>query len=135
MRYLIDTNVISELPKRKPNAAVIEWLKATNQSQLYLSCITIGEIQTGVFKLAKRDEVAGRSLQIWLNSLTSDYQEQIISIDLETCEKWACLMAIDSTNAIDSMIAAQASQLSMTLVTRNTKHFEMFGISLFNPFT
>lgn len=135
MKYLLDTNIISELRKKSPNSAVIKWLSNVHFSQLYLSCITIGEIKTGILKLAKNDKEASLGLEKWMSSLMIDYAQQIINIDMNTCEDWAELMSIDSTNAIDSLIAAQAKQANMILVTRNIKHYNMFNIKLLNPFT
>jgi predicted nucleic acid-binding protein len=134
MRYLLDTNIISELRKKNPNEGVIKWITETHPSQLYVSCISIGELRAGALKKLKQDKVAGEGLLKWVLNLTREYAEQILTIDLETCEEWADLLVIDSTNAIDGIIAAQAKEENMTLVTRNVKHFEMFGIRLLNPF-
>ncbi len=134
MKYLLDTNVISELRKKAPNSKVIKWFCNIHSSQLYLSCLTIGEIKVGILKIGKKDQQASLGLMKWLNSLTIDYAEQIIGINLEICEEWAELMSIDSTNAIDSLIAAQAKQGNMTLVTRNVKHYHMFDLKILNPF-
>lgn len=134
MKYLIDTNVISELYKKKPDIRVIDWFKNAPSEDLYISCITVGELKSGALKKSKKDQVAGESLFTWIDDLVNNYSEQIIEIDLKTCDKWAELLNIDSTNAIDSLIAAQAMQENMTLVTRNIKHFKMFDIELCNPF-
>ncbi len=134
MKYLLDTNIISELRKQNPNKQVIDWLANIHPNQLYLSCLTIGEIKVGILKLAKKDKKASLSLMKWLNSLIIDYAKQIVGINLETCEVWAELISIDSSNAIDSLIAAQAKQENMVMVTRNIKHYSMFGIELLNPF-
>jgi toxin FitB len=134
MKYLLDTNVVSELRKKVPSNNVIDWFASIHPSQLYLSCLTVGEIKVGILKLAKKDKEASLKLMKWLNSLTADYAKQIIGIDLETSEEWAELMSIDSSNAIDSLIAAQAKQGNMILVTRNIRHYSMFDIRLLDPF-
>jgi len=134
MRYLLDTNIISELRKKQPDKEVIKWFKEINPSQLFVSCITIGEIKIGALKKFKKDKVAGDALLKWVENITKEYVEQVLVVDLETCEEWANLLLIDSTNSIDSLIAAQAIQSNMTLVTRNTKHFDMFSVKLLNPF-
>lgn len=118
MQYLLDTNVISEIRKKQPNFAVIKWFSSIDSMQLYLSCITIGEIKKGIIKLSKTDKETSLGIEKWLNKLVTDYAEQIININLDICEEWAVLMNIDSTNAIDSLLAAQAKQLNMVLVTR-----------------
>lgn len=70
----------------------------------------------------------------WVQNLIINYTDHIIKIDCTTCQEWAGLLAIDGTNAIDAFIASQALQMNMTLVTRNTKHFRLFGVQLLNPF-
>lgn len=113
---------------------MIKWFLNIHPNELYLSCITIGEIKMGVLKLGKKDKSASLILKKWLDGLTIDYAEKILEINQETCEEWAELMSINSTNAIDSLIAAQAKQGNMILVTRNTKHYDVFDIKIVNPF-
>ena len=134
MRYLLDTNIISELRKKSPDNAVVEWFEKTDPDNLYLSCITIGEVRHGALKKAKTDKQGGQALLKWVDDLINDYEEQIIDIDLDICEEWGNLLTIDNSNAIDSLLAAQALSMNLTLVTRNTKHFKMFKIKLLNPF-
>lgn len=134
MKYLLDTNIVSELRRKKPNDNLVQWFEEIDTDNLYLSCITIGELKSGALKKAKTDQATGKLLFQWINSLVTDYEDQILNIDLETCEIWAHMLNIDSTNAIDSLLAAQSSQSNMTLVTRNVRHFHMFEIKLYNPF-
>jgi toxin FitB len=134
MKYLLDTNIVSELRKKLPDAKVVKWMEDISSDQAYLSCITIGELKVGALKKAKKDPVAGESLFKWIAELIKSYEEQIVLIDLETCEKWAEFLSIDSTNAIDSLLLAQAVTKNMVLVTRNTKHFKMFSAKCLNPF-
>lgn len=134
MKYLIDTNVLSEVYKKQPDENVTKWLKEVNQDAVYLSCITIGELRAGAIKKNKNDKVAGKALFQWIESLENDYDDQIVNIDLSMCEIWSELLSIDNTNAIDSLIAAQAIRNNMTLVTRNIKHFKMYKMKLLNPF-
>lgn len=134
MRYLLDTNVLSELRKKHPNHEVLKWISENKSKELCVSCLTIGEIRHGVLKKSKQDKVAGASLLKWLESLLEEYNDRILGIDLEVCEEWARLLAIDSTNGIDSLIAAQAIATNCTMVTRNIKYFTKFGVKLLNPF-
>lgn len=134
MKYLLDTNIISELKKKTPDQNVVNWFEGIDTDELYLSCITIGELKSGALKKSKTDIKTGKLLIKWIDDLMADYEEQILNIDLETCEIWGELLNIDSTNAIDGLIAAQCLQSNMVLVTRNIKHFNMFDIKLFNPF-
>lgn len=134
MKYLIDTNVISELYRKKANDSVINWFNNIDTDNLYISCITIAELRSGALKKTKKDKVAGDAINKWINKLCNDYQEQIIIINQDTCEIWAKLLCIDNTNAIDSLIASQAIEHGMYLVTRNIKHFNLFDMKLINPF-
>ena len=134
MKYLLDTNIILELKKKTPDQNVVNWFEGIDTDELYLSCITIGELKSGALKKSKTDVKTGKLLIKWIDGLMSDYKEQILNIDLETCEILAQILNIDSTNAIDGLIAAQCFQSNMVLVTRNIKHFNMFDIKLFNPF-
>lgn len=134
MKYLLDTNIILELKKKTPDQNVVNWFEGIDTDELYLSCITIGELKSGALKKSKTDVKTGKLLIKWIDGLMADYKEQILNIDLETCEILAQILNIDSTNAIDGLIAAQCFQSNMVLVTRNIKHFNMFDIKLFNPF-
>ena len=134
MRYLLDTNIISELRKKVPNNGVQEWIKQVQVNQIYISCLTVGEIKTGILKLAKKDKAQARLIDKWLEELMHEYKEQILGIDLETSEEWAKLMSSDSNHIIDNLIAAQAIQNNMTVVTRNIKDYQAGSLKLLNPF-
>ena len=134
MKYLLDTNIISELRRKRPDSKVIEWFGGCNEEELYLSCLTIGELYKGGFKYSQAHPEKGASLMRWIEGIVTNYQGHILPIDETTCIIWAKLLLIDGTNAIDSLIAAQAKQHNMVLVTRNVKHFQMFDIVIQNPF-
>ncbi len=134
MKYLLDTNIISELRRKFPNERLIEWINDIDSEDLYMSVITIGELRAGALKKSKKDSTQGQLLMKWVDELSRSYQDQILEINMEDCESWGELLAIDSTNGIDALIAAQAIKNKMTVVTRNQKHFEVFDIKLINPF-
>lgn len=135
MKFILDTNIVSELVRKKPNEFVSNWvLKHQKENMLYLSCLTIGEISTGVLKLAKKDQIAAQILQKWVDQLLIEYENKIVGINLAVCMRWAYLMSIDSTNAIDGLLAAQTIENNMVLVTRNIKHFKKFNMQVINPF-
>jgi predicted nucleic acid-binding protein len=134
MKYLVDTNVICELRKKRPNLKVEEWIKEINPNNVYISCLTIGEIQEGIIRKAKYDAHEAKILTKWLELILEEYSERIIDVDTETCLKWSELLVIDKTNAVDALMAAQAIYHGMTVVTRNVKHFIQFKVKLLNPF-
>jgi predicted nucleic acid-binding protein len=134
MRYLLDTNVVSETKRKIPNQGVIDFITKVNIDDIYFSCLTIGELKAGALKKAKTDPVAGKSIMKWIEDILFASSDRIISVDLEACQKWAEFLAIDRTNAIDSLLAAQAATNDMILVTRNVKHVQIFGVNCLNPF-
>ncbi len=80
MKYLLDTNIISEIQKKKPNPQVVSWLSIIHTSQLHISCITIGEIRKGILKLAKKDKAVSLKLEKWLEGIIIDYDKRILDI-------------------------------------------------------
>jgi toxin FitB len=137
MNYLLDTNVISELIAKYPNAKVIDWLDNLDPATIYLSVITIGEIRKGIEKLppSQRRE----TLSTWLETdLLLRFQGHIVEITIEVMLTWGALVAqMESRGqripAIDSLIAASALQGGYTLVTRNEDDFQGTGVTLVNP--
>lgn len=137
MRYLLDTCVISELVSKQPHPAVISWIDQLEDERVYLSVITLGEIQKGVAKLP--DSQRKELLERWLEEeLLSRFQERILEIDLAVMLRWGKLCAqLDQAGrpmpAIDSLIAALALEHEMQLVTRNEADFQASGVELLNP--
>ena len=137
MNYILDTNVISELVKQKPNSKVVVWLESIVPDDFYLSVITLGEIKKGVEKLpaSKRKN----TLDSWFkDELLVRFHNRILPLDLPVLLTWGELTARlekmgNSLPAIDSLLAPTALQSEFTLVTRNTGDFQFSGISLFDP--
>ena len=127
MKYVLDTNIVSELRKTLPTPNVVKWMEGVPSNQIYLSCIAISDLRSGALKKAKQDKRAGPVLINWIDELISSYEELIVLIDLEICKKWAELLTIDS------LLLAQAFTNNMVLVTNNIKHFKMFGAKYLNP--
>lgn len=137
MRYLLDTNVVSEFRRLEPNPGVLDWLNRVNPETVYLSVITIGEVKKGIEKLT--DEARQRSLQGWLeNDLLARFHQRIVSLDTDVLLVWGSLAARlerDGTPmpAIDALLAASAVHGDFTLVTRNEADFARAGVKLLNP--
>lgn len=131
--YLLDTNVVSETRKLKPHGAVLAWLKATPEQSLYLSAVTLGEIQAGIEITRERDMAKAAEIEIWLEQLAQSIQ--ILPVDAAAFRCWAKLLHRRANHHLeDALIAATAMTHGLTVVTRNTKDFEAFGIMLLNPF-
>ncbi len=137
MKYLLDTCVISELISRQPNQRVVDWIDGVDPAQLYLSVVTIGEIQKGIEKLA--DSPRKVEIHEWLHQhLLMRFRSIILTLDLDTMLVWGTLtgnLARQETPlpAIDSLIAALAIRFDLTLATRNVADFHRAEIRIFNP--
>jgi hypothetical protein len=131
--YLLDTNIISELRKPKPHGAVLEWYKNIADEDLYVSAVSIGEIQTGIELTREQDKKKAESLELWLQDIANAHN--ILPMTGATFILWAKLMhTLSNTVREDAMIAATAIEKKLTVVTRNTKDFRRFKITLLNPF-
>lgn len=136
MSYLLDTNVISELRKsaRTVDPAVRSWVAAHRPSELYLSAITIMEIDIGVARVERRDPVQGQRLRTWLEDAVLDaFAGRILDFDLPSARHAARLHVPDPRPERDAMIAATAGRHGMTVVTRNGKDFRELGVAVIDP--
>ena len=135
MSYLIDTNVISELIKIKPDKKVINWFDTVPDRELYLSVLTIGEIRKGLVKV--NNDAKRETIRAWLDyELMTWFSDRILPIDQHVANKWGLLQAqVNKTlPAIDSLIAATALHSDLIIVTRNTKDFDIISLETINPF-
>ncbi len=135
MNYLIDTNVISELVKPKPDKHVIQWISCIPDTHLYLSVLSLGEIRKSIEKIlepAKKEK-----LRIWLEHALPDwFGDRFLSIDNEVANRWGRLLAQHKhpTPAIDSLLAATALHFDLALVTRHVMDFKPFqDLQIINP--
>ena len=137
MSYLIDTNVISELVRPKPDAAVLDWFANIQDDALFLSALTLGEIRKGVEKLTRSEDSQRREkLRLWLeHDLRDWFGPRILPIGPEVADHWGRLLAQVGrpVPAIDSLLAATALHHDLRLVTRNTRDFDYTGLEVINP--
>jgi predicted nucleic acid-binding protein len=133
--FLLDTNVVSELRKgSRADAGVRAWFDEHTTDQLWLSVLVIGELRRGVELLRRRDKRAGKRLNDWLATITTEYGDRIIPITTDVCERWAMLNVPDPLPVVDGLLAATALERDLVLVTRNTADVERTGVALVNPF-
>ena len=131
--YLVDTNVVSELRRPRPHGAVLAWIEAVEDAHLHLATVTLGEIQAGIELTREQDPGKARDLETWLDQVSQSFN--ILPMDGPAFRCWARLMHRQSDTLYeDAMIAAIATVHELTVVTRNTRDFQHFGVELLNPF-
>jgi predicted nucleic acid-binding protein len=131
--YLLDTNIVSELRKLHPHGAVVAWIEAAADADLYLSAVTLGEIQIGIEMTREQDALKAAEIEAWADQVAATYN--VLPMDATTFRIWAKLMHRQSDTVYeDAMIAASAIAHHLTVVTRNVRDFERFNVPLFNPF-
>lgn len=133
---LVDTNVLSELIRPRPEPGVLTWFDAQRDGDLHLSVLTVGEIKRGATRLPfgpRRDQIEG-----WLHELLTHYEERVIGFDTETALRWGdlCARAAQAGRTlpvVDAMLAATALRHNLTLATRNTADFDGLDVRLVDP--
>lgn len=131
--FLLDTNVVSELRRPRPHNAVLKWIAGVSADQLFLSAVTIGEIQAGIEITREQDLRKARELEHWLEQVVASYG--ILPMDARAFREWARLKHRNSGTVVeDAMIAATAVINRLTVATRNVRDFRNFGVALVNPF-
>jgi len=132
-RYLLDTNVVSELRKPRPHGAVVAWMKTLRLEQIFLSAVTIGELQAGVELTGKNDAAKALEIETWLTMVEASFTA--LPMDSACFREWAKLMAGKSQALVeDAMIAATARVHGLHVATRNERDFRQFQVGAFNPF-
>jgi predicted nucleic acid-binding protein len=133
IRYLLDTNVVSEFRKRKPHGAVLAWMSTLRPEQIFLSAVTIGELQAGAELTRKNDPAKAAEIESWL--MVTEGAFPVIPMDSACFREWARLKTGKPSELIeDAMIAATARVHGMQVATRNEKDFRRLGVSALNPF-
>jgi predicted nucleic acid-binding protein len=132
-RYLLDTNVVSEIRKMRPHGAVVAWLRSLHRGQVCVSAVTLGELQAGIEMTRAQDAAKARSLTEWLDEVAQSHE--ILPMDGLCFREWARLKHRQSDTIFpDAMIAATARVRGLTVATRNERDFKAFNVPLLNPF-
>ena len=136
MTYLLDTNVLSETRTRQPAAGVAEWIAATPPDRMYISVLTLGEIEQGIARIQGRgDQAQAAALERWLTDIQAGFEGRVLPVSLPVATTWGRQQHAQPFPVIDALIAATARVHGLTMVTRNVKDFEPAGIPVLNPFT
>ena len=135
--FVLDTNVVSELRKAntgKANANVVAWANSVLPASLFLSAISILELEMGILLIERRDQEQGKMLRNWLeNQVLPTFEERILAVDTAVARQCARLHVPDPCSERDALIAATALVHGMTVVTRNVDDFKPTGIAILNP--
>jgi predicted nucleic acid-binding protein len=132
--YLVDTVVLSELRKPQRDAGLASWVGRQRTADLFVSVITIGEIERGIARQRATDADFAAVLAGWLDRVLALYGERILPFDLQAARRWGQLSAALGNDSADLMISATALEHGLTVVTRNVSDFEPTGVATLNPF-
>lgn len=134
MTFLLDTNVVSALRRRERDPALARWVETQRTADLYLSVVTVGEIERGIARQLRRDAAFARALALWLDRLLDWYGDRVLPVDIPTARRWGRLSADLGHPGADLLIAATALEHGLTVVTRNVRHFEPTGVPVIGTF-
>ncbi len=134
MSYLIDTMVLSELRKKERSSSVTEWFQTCRGVDIFLSVVTIGEIERGIQQQQRINPDFAFELTKWLDGILLHYEDRILPVSVNISRRWGQLSARLGNSGADVLIAATALEHGLTIVTRNEKHFKPTGVLIVNPF-
>ena len=135
MSYLVDTNVVSELRKRRrANQSVVAWFEEREPEELYLSVLVIGELRRGAARIRRRDPTAADSLDRWVTQIGERFGNRVLAVDQAVAERWGEITAQPTVPDVDGLIAATALVHDLVVVTRNVRHIAPTGARCVDPF-
>lgn len=134
--YLLDTVVLSELrkPPRQRNRNLVRWIGEVPSQDLFVSVLTIGEIERGVEQQRRLNPEFAERIAFWLELILRTYERRILAIDFAVARRWGRLSSQIGNKGVDLAISATALEHGLTVATRNVSDFERTGVSVFNPF-
>ena len=132
--FLMDTNVVSALRRPDRHPAPTSWLQVQRASDVYLSVVTLGEIERGIARQTLPNPEFARDLAQWFERILAWFAERVLPVDVATARRWGRLSASAGNRDVDLLIAATALEHGLTVVTRNVRHFEPTGVRVLNPF-
>ena len=135
--FLLDTNVVSEVRKgERSDPNVSGWYDGADESELFISSLTIGEIRKGTELARQRGDInQAETLEAWLQTVVEEFSGRILSVDTDVADTWGRMSALRPTPVIDGLLAATAKVHEMTLVTRNVSDVEGLGVQVLDPFS
>ncbi len=131
--FLINTDVLSALRRRERYPQVAQWMSKQRAADLYLSVVSIGEIERGVVRQQRSNPDFARTLALWLDSVITLYGEHILGVNLAVARRWGQLSAKVGNDSADLLVAATALEHGLSVVTRNVRHFQPTGVGVIDP--
>lgn len=135
MTYLLDTNVVSEIGKSRPDPRVRAWFADASDESLHLSVLVLGEIRRGVERLRTRDPGQASALDGWLMTVEDQFSERTFHVDAPIAHAWGRINAADPVPGVDGLLAATALVHGLVVVTRDTDPFERAGVPFIDPWS
>lgn len=136
MKFLVDTNVLSEVRKgSRCNPGVAEWFRSPSEESIYISVLTIGEVRRGIESVRRRDVVSAAALETWLQRVLTGHADRILPVEQMVAEAWGRMNVPDPVPVIDGLLAATAKVHGLTVATRKVKDMSTCGIPLLDPFS
>jgi predicted nucleic acid-binding protein len=132
--YLLDTMVLSESMKRRPEPRVTQWLRKVPPADAFISVVSIGEIERGIARARRQSQTFADQLMTWLGQILSAYDARILVVDVAVARRWGRLCDALGNAGTDLLIAAIALEHGLTVVTRNRRHFEPTEVAVFDPY-
>jgi toxin FitB len=133
--FLLDTNVVSELRRRRPNTHLVAWHRRQAEADVFLSTLVVGEIRQGIERVRSRDPGQAEALDRWLTGLVSGYRERILPVTADVAQEWGRLNALPQPPpVVDGLMAATATVHGLTFVTRNVRDVARTGVAVVDPF-
>ena len=135
MSYLVDTNVVSELRKKgRADRGVVDWVRAREPDELFISVLTIGELRRGAARVRRRDPDFGAALDRWVAQIAERFRDRILVVDHAIAERWGEATGRQTVPDVDGLIGATALVHGLTVVTRNVRHIAPTGARCLDPF-
>ena len=131
--FLIATDVLSALRRRERSPQIARWMSRQREGDLYLSVVSIGEIERGIVRQQRSNPDFARTLALWLDSVIKLYGEQILGVNLAVARRWGQLSARIGNDSADLLVAATALEHGLSVVTRNARHFRPTGVAVIDP--
>ncbi|MFZ1129921.1 MAG: type II toxin-antitoxin system VapC family toxin [Terriglobales bacterium] len=132
-KYLLDTNVVSETRKPRPHGAVLQWLSGMEAGRIFLSAVTLAELQVGIEKTKHQDPLKAEEIERWVDQLATVYE--VLPMDAQCFREWGRLMDRQPDGLMeDAMIAATARVHRLIVATRNERDFAQLDVRILNPF-